>query len=166
MTTVDSPLGTVTRDGDRDVVEFRRTYPDPPETVWATLTESDRLARWYGSFTGDARPGGTVQLTLTSAEDGGGPPTPVRIEECEANRRLRVLVEEGDGEAWEISVDLTPAPDGTVLDVRQALPPSFPYSASDVGPGWHWYVDRLGAELAGTTYPAWSDYESLGEHYA
>ena len=64
MTTVDSPLGTVTRDGDRDVVEFRRTYPDPPETVWATLTESDRLARWYGSFTGDARPGGTIQLTI------------------------------------------------------------------------------------------------------
>lgn len=164
MTTVDSPLGTVRRDGDRDVVEFRRTYPDPPETVWATLTESDRLARWYGSFTGDARPGGTIQLTITAPEDAGGPPATVRIEECEPNRRLRLTIEMGDGEPWVISVDLAPAPEGTVLGFRQVLPTGF--SPTDVGPGWHWYLDRLGADLAGTPFPAWPDYEALGEHYA
>ena len=40
------------------------------------------------------------------------------------------------------------------------------FSPTDVGPGWHWYLDRLGADLAGTPFPAWPDYEALGEHYA
>lgn len=158
MTSVDSPKGTVSREGDRDVVAFRRTYPDPPETVWAALTESDRLARWYGSFTGDARPGGVIHLTITAPEDAGGPAYPVRIMDCEPHRLLRVLVD-GDGDPWDLRVELIPSADGTVLDFRQVLPPSF--SPSDVGSGWHWYVDRLSAHLAGEPFPAWADYEGL-----
>ena len=107
---------------------------------------------------------GTIQLTITAPEDAGGPPATVRIEECEPNRRLRLTIEMGDGEPWVISVDLAPAPEGTVLGFRQVLPPGF--SPTDVGPGWHWYLDRLGADLAGTPFPAWPDYEALGEHYA
>jgi uncharacterized protein YndB with AHSA1/START domain len=150
-------MGTIEREGDRDVVAFRRTYPDPPETVWASLTESDRLARWYGSFTGDARPGGTIQLTITAPEDAGGPPSPVRILDCEPHRLLRVLVEGDD--PWDIRVELTPSADGTVLDFRQIVPKQ--YSTSDVGPGWHFYMDRLTAHLAGDPFPDWADYEKL-----
>lgn len=164
MTGVDSPLGTVSQKDGQDVLTFRRVYPDPPETVWATLTESDRLARWYGSFTGDPRPGGTVELTITAPEDAGGPPTTVSIEECEPQRRLRISFAMGDGEPWEISLDLAPSDSGTVLDFRQVLPEA--YSPTDVGPGWHWYLDRLGAELAGQPFPAWTDYEALGGRYA
>lgn len=160
MTGVDSPPGTI----EGNVLTFRRVYPDPPETVWATLTESDRLARWYGSFTGDARPGGTIQLTMTAPEDAGGPPTTVRIEECEPNRRLRIRVELGDGEPWEISLDLEPAAEGTVLGFRQVLPAGFP--PSDIAAGWHWYLDRLGAELTGAAYPVLADFEALAGRYA
>ncbi|MDQ4119260.1 MAG: SRPBCC family protein [Actinomycetota bacterium] len=163
MTTVDSPMGTVTREAGRDVLAFRRTYPDPPETVWTALTESDRLARWFGSFTGDARPGGTVRLTMTAPEDAGGPPAAVLIEECEPHSRLRVRFEEDDGQPWVISVRLAPSTDGTVLDFHQTLPPGI--SPADAGPGWHWYLDRLGAELAGRTFPPWPDYEALAGRY-
>ncbi len=162
MTAVDSPMGTVHRDGERDVLTFRRSYPDPPETVWASITESDRLARWFGSFTGDARQGGSVQLVMTAPEDAGGPPSTVHIEECEPLRRLRIRVDQ-DGEPWVIAVELAPSPDGTVLDFRQVLPPGF--SPSGAGPGWHWYLDRLGADLAGQAFPAWPDYEALAGRY-
>jgi len=164
VTSVDSPMGIVTREGDRDVVAFRRDYPEPPETVWAALTESDRLARWFGSFTGDARPGGTVQLVMTAPEDAGGPASTVHIEECEPHRRLRLRVEQDEGEPWVLSLALAPSADGTVLDFRQVLPPGF--SPADAGPGWHWYLDRLGADLTGRTFPAWPAYEALAGDYA
>jgi uncharacterized protein YndB with AHSA1/START domain len=157
-------MGIVTREGDRQVVEFRREYPDPPDAVWAALTESDRLARWFGSFTGDARPGGTVQLTMTATEDAGGPDSTVHVEECEPHRSLRVRVEQDEGEPWVLSLALAPSADGTVLDFRQVLPPGF--SPADAGPGWHWYLDRLGADLAGRAFPAWPDYEALAGGYA
>lgn len=161
MSAVDSPLGSV----EGNVLTFRRVYPDPPETVWAAITESDRVARWFGSFTGDARPGRDVQFVITAAEDAGGPPSTVRIDECEPPRRLRVRIsDDGGGEPWEISVDLEPAPEGTVLGFRQVLPAGF--SPSDVGPGWHWYLDRLGAHLAGEAFPAWPDYEALAGRYS
>lgn len=158
MAAPDTAAGAVTRGPDgRDTLRFRREYPDPPPQVWPALTESDRLARWFGSFTGDARPGGTVELTMTSAEDAGGAPSSVRIVDCDPPHRLEVSIAEPDADPWEITVTLADAPDGgTVLHFQQVLPAGF--AVSDAGPGWHWYLDRLGASLSGTAFPDWDDY--------
>ncbi len=166
MTTVDTPDGVVTREPDgRDTLTFRREYPDPPARVWPALTESDRLARWFGSFAGDARPGGVVTLTMTSAEDSGGPPASVRIVECDPPDRLSVSIEEDGTAPWEIVVTLHGTPSGgTVLRFSQTLPAGF--SPADAGPGWHWYLDRFGASLSGEALPAWEDYAPLGSRYA
>lgn len=52
---------------------------------------------------------------------------------------------------------LEPGPgDGTVLHFRQTLPSGF--SPADVGPGWQWYLDRLGATLSGADLPDRDDY--------
>jgi uncharacterized protein YndB with AHSA1/START domain len=40
----------------RDLVLIRR-FRAPIEDVWASITESDRTARWFASWTGDAAPG-------------------------------------------------------------------------------------------------------------
>ncbi|RZT83814.1 uncharacterized protein YndB with AHSA1/START domain [Pseudonocardia sediminis] len=153
---ITTPDGEVTREPDgRATLRFRREFPDPPEQVWPALTESDRLARWYGSFTGDARPGGTVAITMTSAEDSGGPPEPARIVDCVPPHRLEVAI--GADVPWEIVVTLEAGPSGgTVLHFHQTLPPGLP--SSDAGPGWHWYLDRFGASLAGAEFPDWDDY--------
>lgn len=165
MTVIDTPDGVVTREQDgRATLRFRREYPDPPADVWPALTESDRLARWFGSFTGEARPGGTVLLTMTSAEDAGGPPASVRIVDCDPPYRLSVSVEEDGTDPWEIVVTLRgDSSGGTVLDFAQRLPSRF--SPSDAGPGWHWYLDRLGASLSGEAFPDWEDYAPLGPRY-
>jgi uncharacterized protein YndB with AHSA1/START domain len=46
-----------------EVLLLERRYPEPVDDVWAAITESDRLARWAGSYTGTGRAGGTVEVT-------------------------------------------------------------------------------------------------------
>ena len=56
-----TPTGQVLRTPDgRDLV-IRRTFRAPIEDVWASVTESERTARWFGSWTGEPGPGRTIQ---------------------------------------------------------------------------------------------------------
>lgn len=151
-----SPAGTVTRlpDG-RTELAFRREFPDPVAEVWSAITDPQRCARWFASWSGDGRPGGTVSLVMTSDEDGGGPAEPAVVTACDAPHRLAVRIgAPDDGPPWEITVDLAAdAGGGTVMEFRQVLPPGF--SPADAGPGWHWYLDRLAAALSGAPMPDW-----------
>ncbi|MBC3189908.1 SRPBCC family protein [Pseudonocardia sp. C8] len=160
------PAGTVVRGADGQArLAFRREFPDPVDEVWAAITDPDRCARWFGHWTGDARPGGTVALTMTSEEDGGGPPSTVRIVTCEPPHRLAVEISEETGAPWELAVVLAPAGDGTVLEFEQVLPAGF--SPADAGPGWHWYLDRLAATLSGEPMPDWeATLAATRPHYA
>lgn len=143
-------------------LEVRRRYPDPVEDVWAAFTESDRLARWFGSYTGTGRPGGTVELTVTGEVDAGGEvaaPVAVAVHECAAPHRLVVEIPEGDG-SWRVTVELTAAGSGTDVVLRQQLGPGV--DAADLDAGWSWYLDRLGAALRGAAMPAWAEYAPGG----
>jgi len=164
------PAGEVRRGPDgRDRLVFRRTFPDPVAEVWSAITDPVRCARWFGTWTGDARLGGTVALSLTSDEDGGGPPAETLVTECDPPHRLAVRVAEDDGPGWELSVSLEPGAGsgsdaGTVLHFEQVLPDSF--SPADAGPGWHWYLDRLAAVLAGGPMPDWAaTLAATAQHY-
>ncbi len=72
--------GTVTREDDgRQRLEFRRSWPDPIEDVWAALTEPDRLARWIGRYDGARGPGGTGTFFMTHEEgEHTGSPATIR----------------------------------------------------------------------------------------
>lgn len=162
------PAGRVTRlpDGRAELV-FRREFPDAVEDVWAAVTEPERCARWFASWSGDARVGGTVSIVMTSDEDGGGPPETARITACDAPTRLALSIGDSDaGTPWEVAVDLSAtAAGGTVLVFRQVLPEGL--SPADAGPGWHWYLDRLGAVLSGGPMPDWeTTLAGTRPHYA
>ncbi len=160
--TVITPLGQVLRDENGMRLEFVRTYDDPIEDVWSALTEPDRVARWFGTWTGDPATG-TVQLLMT--EDEGSTPQPVTILECRPPARLVVELPSPDG-TWRLSASLR-AQDGlTTLVFTQRL--AQPYDASSIGPGWHYYLDRLGAVVADSPVPgSWDDYyPSLQDAYA
>ncbi|WP_224392493.1 SRPBCC family protein [Pseudonocardia sp. ICBG1293] len=139
--------------GGPTVLRFRRVHPEPVEDVWSAVTDPDRCARWFGRWSGDARPGGTVALEMTAEEDAGGPPSQVLISECDPPHRLAVAIRDGDGEPWELTLTLAPEGTGTVLVLPHVLPAGL--SPADAGPGWHWYLDRLAASLAGTPMPDW-----------
>lgn len=160
--TVTTPLGRVLRDEDGVRLEFVRTYDHPVERVWSALTESDRLAHWFGTWTGDPATG-TVELLMSEDED--STPQTVTILECEPPTRLVVELPSPDG-TWRLSVSLRARADGTALVFAQRL--AQPYDASSIGPGWHYYLDRLGAVVADTVVPdSWDDYyPSLQGDYA
>jgi uncharacterized protein YndB with AHSA1/START domain len=142
----------------REIV-IRKQYPDPVEDVWAAVTESDRLGRWFGTYTGRGRPGGTVEFTVTGEVDAGGEvaaPVTVTIHECDAPRRLVVDIPEDGARAWRVAVDIEPDGAGTVLVFTQEVVEGM--NVADVEAGWRWYLDRLGACLRDAEMPAWSAY--------
>jgi len=160
--TVTTPLGQVLRDEDGMRLEFVRSYGDPVDDVWSALTESDRLARWFGTWSGDPATG-SVELLMV--EDEGAAPQTVAILECRPPTRLVVDLPSPDG-TWRLSVSLRADAGRTTLVFTQRL--AQPYDASDIGPGWHYYLDRLGAVVAGTAVPeVWDDYyPALQDAYA
>ena len=142
---------------------LRREYPDAIDEVWAALTESDRLARWIGTYAGQGGAGTTVAFTLTGEADAGGevaPPVTVPIVECAPPRRLVVDIPDTNGGAWRIAVTLSDESGSTVLRFEQHLVEGF--DAADVAAGWRWYLDRLGAALQGEPMPEWADYQPTG----
>lgn len=138
---------------------LHRDYPDPIEEVWSAFTESERLGRWFGTYTGHGRPGGTVELTITGEEEAGGEagtPTTVTVVECDAPRRLVVDIPEGTARTWRVAVDLTESGTGTALVFAQDVVDGL--NLADVEAGWRWYLDRLGATLHGGPMPDWTTY--------
>lgn len=64
-----------------------------------------------------------------------------------------------------MTVDLRAEASVTTLVFTQRLVE--PYDASSIGPGWHYYLDRLGAVIDGSEVPADWDayYPSLSSAY-
>ena len=139
---------------------WRREYPDPVEDVWAAITESERLGRWIGTWTGEPRVGGTVAFTMTGEADAGGEvgdPVDVRILACDPPRHLVVeFPGYGSGGSWHLDLTVQPADTGAVLVFAQRLPQGL--RREDVDAGWRWYLDRLGASLHDSPMPDWAAY--------
>ena len=157
MTDVTSPRGAVRlgADGSRILV-FQRRFSYPIGDVWSAVTDSDRLARWLGSYQGAGTVGGSVTLTMTAEEDADGQPSTVHIIECEPPRRLVIDLPETETRTWRIALTLTEDAGITILLFEQIVPPDM--DIAEVGPGWHWYLDRLAAALANLPMPDWAHY--------
>ena len=162
-----SPTGRrETRDG-YDSVVIDRTFRAPIESVWAAITESDRLERWIGTWTGDPSSGSV--LFRMNAEGDDAKPESFTIHDCEPPRRVSLTSQVvGEQTTWHFVLELAenPATPGTTtLTFSQSVPDA--EMATGVGPGWEYYLDRLvaaesGADVAaldfGDYHPAQSDY--------
>ena len=145
--------------GERALV-IERTFKAPIEDVWASITESDRLARWIGRWEGEAGPGRTVSFLMTAEES--AQPEDVHIVECVPPRLLRTVLNQSAG-WWHVDVTLSEAEGVTTLRFSQAIGEE----VSDVGPGWEYYLDRLAAAREDAPMPEWDDYyPAQSEHYA
>lgn len=161
MTRVGTPTGKVIRDGDGMRLAYIRTYPDPIERVWRAVTDPDELAIWYGTWRGDPA-SGTVEFASIEA---GGEFKPLEIVECERPRRVAVVLPSPYG-PWPVSLTLSETDGVTTLVFEHRL--AEPYDPASLGPGWHYYLDRLGATISGGTMPEpddWPSYEPLGAQY-
>lgn len=158
--TVTTPLGHVIRDEQGACLEFTRTFPTDVADLWSAITEPSRCARWFGNWTGDPSTG-SVQVVMNAEDDNSA--QPVTIVECTEAARLVVELPAPEG-SWNLAMDLSEADGGSQLVFTQRLAESD--DATSIGPGWHYYLDRLAAVVADTAVPSdWADYELLASQY-
>lgn len=148
------PTGTVatTADGTRELVVTRQ-FDSPIEDVWASLTETERTAKWFGPWSGEAGVGNTIEIRM-GFED-GSPAVEARIDACDAPHHLGFTMSDPSGN-WTLDLRLTEQAGATTLVLTQPL--ADPASAADMGPGWEWYLDVLLASRDDAPLPSFDDY--------
>lgn len=149
MTDATNPTALVTREvrsGVRDgtptkTTIARRTYSTDPHDLWDSVTNPDRLPRWFAPVTGDLRLGGRYQVEGNA----GGV-----VEDCEEPTTFAVTWEIGGGVSW-LRVTLLPDGDGrTILElVHEAAVDEHwdEFGPGAVGVGWDLAMFGLGMHL-------------------
>jgi uncharacterized protein YndB with AHSA1/START domain len=146
--------GTVVRDGDEYTIHFEREYRGSTDEVWSAITTPERAVRWLGELRGTLAVGERVVLQMGEAEDERAD---LDILACQRPDRIE-LGWLFPGEPYtRVVVELRPVAADRTLVVLDHL--GFPKEhIPGYGCGWHHYVDRLAAYLAGEELPAFEDY--------
>ncbi|MFI2662541.1 SRPBCC family protein [Micromonospora carbonacea] len=145
--------------GGHDLV-VSRTFRAPVEDVWASVTESDRTARWFGPWEGEAAPGRVIRVQM--AHEDQEPWFDLRIDACEPPRRLALSTTDGPG-GWRIELLLSHSAGRTELRLVQHLATTD--GIGDLGPGWEYYLDMLAAARDGRPAPSFDDYHPAMKPY-
>jgi uncharacterized protein YndB with AHSA1/START domain len=139
-----TPTGRLFRTANgRDLV-LTRTFRAPIEDVWASITESERTARWFGPWTGEPGPGRTIRYRMAFEE--GDQEAEMKILACEPPRHLSVVSVDDYG-SWHLEAHLSEA--GGVTELRFTHHLDDKVNVGDVGPGWEFYLDKLVASRRG-----------------
>jgi len=152
------PNGQLVHTTDGMELMVRRTFRASIEDVWASVTEPDRTARWFGTWTGDAVPGRMIKVQM-GVED-TAPWLDKRIEACEPPRRLALANESG---AMRIELLLSHSEGDTEIRLVHHLDPTDEIGA--YGPGWEYYLDMLVAARADLPRPNLDDYFPAMKRY-
>lgn len=137
-----------------------RTYRASADDVWASVTEPERTARWFGPWRGEAAPGRTVEVQLTYEES--APWCPMRIEACEPPLRLAVSMQDEAG-SWSLELVLAEAEGTTELRLIHHLTSTDQLGST--GPGWEYYLDMLTASRTDEPKPDFEDYYPAQKAY-
>src|SRR5215510_810978 len=90
--TGDRILGSLRSADGVGVVRIEDRFDTGIDELWAALTDTERLAHWYGEVEGELRVGGGFRAGLhSSGWEGTG-----LVEECEPPRRFRVVSKASD----------------------------------------------------------------------
>ncbi|WP_052852926.1 SRPBCC family protein [Streptomyces avicenniae] len=137
-----------------------RTYPAGADDVWASVTEPERTARWFGAWRGRAGQGRTVEVQMAFEES--APWCPVLIEVCEPPHRLAVSM---DDEAGHWSMELLLAGTGGSTELRLVQHLASTEHLAETGPGWEYYLDMLTAARTGGPRPDFDAYYPAQKAY-
>lgn len=155
-----TPTGRLDRTAGGSDLVLTRTFRASVEDVWASVTDPQRAARWFGPWEGRGAPGQTIKVQLLFEEQ--TPWSDVRIDVCEPPHHLAVTVLDAHG-AWRMEVRLSGAAGGTELQLVHHLDSDA--AVGEVGPGWEYYLDNLIASRDGTALPTFDDYYPAQKAY-
>lgn len=138
-----------------------RTFRAPVEDVWASITDPERTARWFGPWEGEAGAGRAIKVQMVHEE--GKPWMDMTIDACEPPHRLAVTANEESG-GWRLEMALTETAGVTELRFTHHLDATD--GVGEVGPGWEYYLDTLVSARDDRPAPVWEDYyPAMKEHY-
>ncbi|MFI7540503.1 SRPBCC family protein [Actinoplanes sp. NPDC049599] len=138
-----------------------RTFRAPIADVWASLTDPERTARWFGPWEGDAAPGTTIKVQMAHEE--GRPWMDMTIDACEPPRRLAISNVDEHG-SWHLDLVLAESAGVTELLFTQHLTGT--ENVGEVGPGWEYYLDALVAARDDRPMPSFDDYyPAMKDHF-
>lgn len=162
MSSTPAPTGRLIGTPDGVDLVLTRTFRAPVEDVWASVTDPERTARWYGRWEGEAGPGRVIKVQL--AFEDGAPWADMHIDACEAPTRLALSANDTFGN-WRLELLLGAGDDGTT-ELRFVQHMENADGVADIGPGWEYYLDNLVASRDGTPKPAFGDYyPAQKDHY-
>lgn len=129
----------------RRVVSASRTFTTSPDDLWEAITKPERLARWFGSVSGDLRLGGSFQIKGNAKGE---------ITVCKPPETLAVTWKMYGDESW-VQAQLSPCNDGTLLEVEHILSRRLFdrlywswYGAGATGVGWELWLLGLDQYVA------------------
>jgi uncharacterized protein YndB with AHSA1/START domain len=147
-------------------LQVARVFAAPIEDVWASLTQSERTAAWYGPWTGAPGKGRTISIKMLFED--GQPESVAYIDACEPPRRLAISTAGPYGVTLELTLtevgsEVAPC---TELQLLHRLTAQNVMMSPDFAVGWEYYLDKLVAARAGAASPRFEDYLSMRAHYA
>ncbi|RKW71150.1 SRPBCC family protein [Galactobacter caseinivorans] len=186
------PCGSAVSREEGTGLAFQRSYPVSARRLWAAIASSAGMAPWIGEYDGDPA-AGSVSFRMT-AEAVDAPAMTARIHRCEPGRRYEVSTAEPAG-GIHLILEIQDGAQGAAAKEQGSATvagaessqlifthlSSDPGAASMWGPGWEYYLDRLGHTLdkvtpegawpaADTISPTLLDFneypERFGAHYA
>nr|WP_296771615.1 SRPBCC family protein [Rhodococcus sp. (in: high G+C Gram-positive bacteria)] len=150
-----TPTGTLRPTATGADLELTRTFSASREDVWASLTESDRTALWFGPW--ERLSEKTINIQMVFEE--GDPWSEMTVDKCDAPEVLAVST----GEGWSLEARLTETEGATTLLFIQHLTTT--EGIGDIGPGWEYYLDMLIASRDGVALPSFDDYYPAQQEY-
>ena len=163
------PKGTLVREGEHAIIEFRRTYRHTAQNVWNAIATPEGLAGWLMATKAliEPRVGGRIEMVSgPSAFHSIGAILawePPRLLEYEWN--VAPVAEMPHGERAIFRYELTADDEVTHLLVTYRRITH--HTASGFLPGLHAFLDRLEAQLARAPLPTWlTRFAEVREQYA
>lgn len=135
-------------------LEIVRAIPAPRADVWATLTDSDRTALWFGPWERLSDNDIRVQMVFEDGE----PWMELHVEACLPEHRLAV-----SSDGWDLEAVLTDNGDGTLLTFIHHRENTD--GVGEIGPGWEYYLDLFVASRNGAPVPKFDDYYPSQQEY-
>lgn len=139
-------------------LELTRAFIAPCEDVWASLTESDRTAGWYGPW--ERVSDNVIRVQMLFEE--GKPWSELRIDACEGPTYLAVSMPEDEG-GWKLDASLAESGGTTTLSFVHHLAGTA--GIGNIGPGWEYYLDMLVAARSRRPLPSFDHYYPAQENY-
>jgi uncharacterized protein YndB with AHSA1/START domain len=138
-----------------------RTFRAPIADVWASLTDPERTARWFGPWEGDTGPGAKIRVQMVQEE--GKPWMDLTIDACEAPKHLAISSQSEHG-GWRMEMALSETAGVTELRFTHHLDSTD--AVGEVGPGWEFYLDAMVAARDDAPMPDFNDYyPSQKDHF-